>query len=61
MALEIHHLHYQNVGEEAPADLAALCHECHKARHIDMNGSWWSDPEEMEDHWQGYWSEREKD
>lgn len=28
--LEIHHLTYERLGDEAPSDLVALCNSCHK-------------------------------
>lgn len=27
--LEVHHLHYENLGEELPEDLIAVCRKCH--------------------------------
>ena len=29
----VHHLHYESLGHEEPADLAAWCNECHRAMH----------------------------
>ena len=63
--LEIHHLRYQPEdptgtvadGWETPDDLAALCRDCHHNRHIDPNGDFWRDPEEMADAWFGYFWE----
>jgi len=52
--LELHHLSYESVGCETPDDLDALCRECHKKRHIDLNGDWWNDPEEMAGSWYCY-------
>jgi len=52
--LTFHHLHYDNMGEERPEDIDHLCWECHKERHIDPNGEYWRDPQEMEDCWFGY-------
>ena len=43
--LEMHHLRY--TGHETPDDLALLCRDCHHNRHIDRNGEFWADPEEM--------------
>src|SRR5262245_48506742 len=69
-ALEMHHLRYEVwnykepeiiFGRETPDDLAALCRYCHQQRHIDLNGDWWNDPEEMAAHWAGYWWEMGKD
>lgn len=31
--LECHHLTYDRLGHERPADLIVLCHECHAAEH----------------------------
>jgi 5-methylcytosine-specific restriction endonuclease McrA len=33
LRLDIHHLHYNNVGHETPRDVMALCRECHKDVH----------------------------
>lgn len=64
--LELHHLTYRTqttrhdpdgvpiYGKETPEDLAALCRSCHYARHCDINGAFWSDPEEMAHFWQPY-------
>jgi hypothetical protein len=66
----LHHLTYYTAvngevedvrGLETPADLAALCRECHKRRHIDANGDWWNDPEEMADHWRYYNREMDRE
>ena len=43
--LELHHRHYRSVGHEIPSDYAALCRDCHQARHIDRNGEFVRDPE----------------
>jgi 5-methylcytosine-specific restriction endonuclease McrA len=59
--LELHHLHYDSIGREGPEDLAALCRDCHRGRHIDLNGDFWEDPRDKEDHWSGYFREMEKD
>ncbi len=59
-ATSLHHLHYRSVGFEEPHDLAALCWDCHQARHRDYNGDYWRDPEGMEDHWWMYHNEMEK-
>lgn len=32
--LQVHHLHYRNVGAEQPEDLVVLCESCHSWRHI---------------------------
>lgn len=66
VALELHHLRYLDGldsirGRETPSDLEALCRDCHKRRHIDPAGDWWNDPEEMENHWAGYWNEISKE
>ena len=55
--LELHHLHYQTEGCESPNDLAAYCRECHKSAHTDLNGDFWVDPEEKENHWALYWGQ----
>ncbi len=31
--LEVHHLHYKNVGLERQEDIIVLCPECHKKEH----------------------------
>jgi 5-methylcytosine-specific restriction endonuclease McrA len=31
--LDVHHLSYARLGEEQPADLAALCRRCHVRQH----------------------------
>lgn len=31
--LEVHHLHYETLGDERESDVSALCHECHEAEH----------------------------
>jgi len=59
--LELHHLTYRYIGLETPGDLDALCRHCHRQRHVDMNGDFWADPEEMADHWWGYDNEMDKD
>jgi 5-methylcytosine-specific restriction endonuclease McrA len=72
LPLELHHLRYYAeteykgvpdsiFGRETPCDLDALCRECHRQRHIDPNGDWWNDPEEMADHWWYYNEEMSKD
>jgi 5-methylcytosine-specific restriction endonuclease McrA len=35
VALEVHHLTYDRVGNEDLDDLQCLCHECHSAKHPD--------------------------
>jgi 5-methylcytosine-specific restriction endonuclease McrA len=60
--LELHHLTYARAGSEeesifgheTPEALAALCRECHFARHIDPHGDFWRDPEEMAAYWEMY-------
>lgn len=47
-------------GRETAGDLAALCWDCHQARHRDLNGEYWRDPEDMAEHWAGYYQELEK-
>ncbi len=57
--VDVHHLHYRNVGHEKPEDLAPLCSEHHKMIHNQPDGydekvlqrlrrecteSYWSDP-----------------
>jgi 5-methylcytosine-specific restriction endonuclease McrA len=69
-SLELHHLRYHVYvykymesiyGRETPADLAALCRECHRRRHIDLNGEWWNDPEEMANYWASFYEAWDKD
>jgi hypothetical protein len=31
--LDVHHLHYRNLGHEQPTDVVALCRKCHQAEH----------------------------
>lgn len=60
--VDLHHLRrYTNdceqlpiAGLESPADLAALCRDCHYANHRDPNGEYWWDVEEMAEHWHGW-------
>jgi hypothetical protein len=67
LPLELHHLRYFTEhggkhdlggepihGIETPDDLAALCRECHLARHVDAAGVFWRDPQERETHWATY-------
>jgi 5-methylcytosine-specific restriction endonuclease McrA len=67
LPLELHHLRYRTdywpdmeggskpiFGRETVDDLAALCRDCHHARHVDPNGGFWADPEEMAEHWAPY-------
>jgi hypothetical protein len=54
--LELHHLTYRRdgytiFGREQPSDLAALCRDCHHARHLDRNGRFWSNPQTMAAYW----------
>jgi HNH endonuclease len=67
--LERHHLRYEVwdhhgpesiVGRETPDDLALLCRECHRQRHVDLNGSWWNDPEEKYWYWESFFDELHK-
>jgi 5-methylcytosine-specific restriction endonuclease McrA len=70
---ELHHLRYwiedpydppfqlSIFGRENPDDLDVLCRSCHHQRHLDLNGDFWTDPEEMFRHWQPYWEALEKD
>ena len=58
-ALECHHVSYRRVGHEVAEDYAVLCRECHRRRHLDLNGEWWTDPEEHRCYWSSYWSEVE--
>lgn len=46
-------------GWETSDDIALLCRDCHHARHVDRNGEFWQDPEEMETYWFTYWEELE--
>jgi hypothetical protein len=56
---ELHHLRYWTDddepihGLETTGDLAALCRECHLERHLDPNGNFWRDPQELAECW-GY-------
>jgi len=50
---ELHHLHYNTVGNESPEDLAVLCRECHYGRHM-APGGFERDPEIVEDQWECY-------
>ncbi|PZC48503.1 MAG: 5-methylcytosine-specific restriction endonuclease McrA [Chloroflexi bacterium] len=61
--LELHHLTYRGSGFprdgplytwETKDDVVGLCRKCHHQRHIDLNGDFWSDPEEMENHWSSF-------
>jgi len=69
--LDMHHLRYTIndghkiideciFGKETADDLVALCRDCHYARHRDINGDYWRNPEEMEDHWWYYFKELAK-
>lgn len=49
--LTMHHLHYDTVGQESEDDIAGLCWDCHQARHRDLNGDFWRDPQEQEAYW----------
>jgi len=61
--LEYHHLRYYVeacnsnyhrewfglvFGKERSEDLLLLCRECHHQKHLDFNGDFWADPEEMD-------------
>lgn len=35
--LNVHHLHYNNVGNEGIRDCIVLCRECHKEKHGNKN------------------------
>lgn len=58
MPLTLHHLTYlvevagdgpdAIFGKETPADLDALCWECHQARHRDEFGNYYEDPNERD-------------
>ena len=37
--LHVHHLHYENLGNETTHDLKVLCKSCHKKVHFKKNGS----------------------
>lgn len=56
---DFHHLHYETVGEETPADLQLLCRDCHDVAHRDINGDFWRDPNEMFHYWYTYFEEIE--
>lgn len=45
--VDVHHLHYRNVGQEAPEDLAPLCVLCHKLIHEQKDGYDWTVIERM--------------
>lgn len=55
--VELHHVRYHRddgstiFGRETVDDLAALCRDCHHARHIAPDGQFWSDPSEMHAYW----------
>lgn len=34
--LEVHHVHYRNLGCEEAADLIVLCWECHERTHEEL-------------------------
>lgn len=59
-SLALHHLRYRTddglpiFGLETEQDLLALCGSCHRARHVDLNGEWWTDPQEREAYWQSF-------
>lgn len=68
-ASEMHHLTYETVlagdivdifGREAPSDLAHLCHDCHRARHRDVNGTYWREQDERAAYWATYESEMDR-
>ena len=31
--VQLHHLHYQTLGQERPGDVEVLCPRCHRAKH----------------------------
>jgi len=35
--LEVHHLHYDTLGNERPEDVVVLCDPCHRNEHIPRN------------------------
>lgn len=45
-------------GHETPSDLLALCRECHYGNHRDLNGEYWWDMEEKDEHWSTYLQRR---
>jgi len=59
--LELHHRHYETVGNESPGDLVALCRDCHEARHRDITGDFWSDPIEKQSYWDSFVEASTKD
>ncbi len=59
--LQLHHLHYESVGRETPEDLTALCDDCHRGCHHDLDGNFWRDPREKEWHWEAFWDALSKD
>lgn len=36
IALQVHHKHYRNIGNEKDEDLAVLCPNCHKDVHSEI-------------------------
>lgn len=68
--LELHHLTYLRdshrvpesiFGYETADDLVGLCRECHHQRHVDINGDFWADIDEMHWHWDAFEHAMEKD
>ena len=51
--LDLHHLTNRQkngdpiFGHETPADLRALCRPCHHAEHLDPDGDFWEDIDEL--------------
>lgn len=67
--LELHHLTYRGPGYprdsprytwETKDDVVGLCRHCHHQRHRDLNGDFWSDPEEMESYWSSFYHQMTK-
>lgn len=63
--LEIHHLRLfvpmdeangggPIFGLETERDVELLCSDCHRAAHLDPNGEYWEDPEEMRIYWETF-------
>lgn len=39
ISLDVHHLHYANIGREPLADLVSLCRDCHDKLHKNLGYS----------------------
>ncbi len=49
--LHVHHLSYDHLGEERPDELAVLCEDCHRAKHLLKKTPTWEELEEMLRNW----------